>query len=159
LRGKRVVLRPASDDDIPALAAILAEPAVAAWWPDYDEARVRAEIGEAWTILVDGAVAGWLFTPEETDPQFPSVSLDIALGTAFQGQGYGSEALRVAIRHFVGRGYDRFAIDPATDNTQAIRCYEAVGFRPVGVLRRYERVAGGARDGLLMDLLAEELRG
>ena len=33
-------------------------------------------------------------------------------------------------------------------------------FRPVGVMRRYERDADGSgwHDGLLMDLLAEELR-
>jgi RimJ/RimL family protein N-acetyltransferase len=33
------------------------------------------------------------------------------------------------------------------------------GFRPVGILRRYERDADGVgwHDGLLMDLLAEEL--
>jgi aminoglycoside 6'-N-acetyltransferase len=34
-----------------------------------------------------------------------------------------------------------------------------VGYRPVGVLRRYERDVDGTgwHDGLLMDLLAEEL--
>jgi aminoglycoside 6'-N-acetyltransferase len=50
-------------------------------------------------------------------------------------------------------------IDPAADNEAAIRCYAAVGFRPVGVLRRYERDVDGAgrHDGLLMDLLAEDL--
>lgn len=35
----------------------------------------------------------------------------------------------------------------------------SVGFRPVGVMRRNERDADGSgwHDGLLMDLLAEEL--
>ncbi len=57
------------------------------------------------------------------------------------------------------RGHHRLVIDPAADNEPAIRCYTAVGFRPVGVLRRYERNVDGAgwHDGLLMDLLAEEL--
>lgn len=49
-------------------------------------------------------------------------------------------------------------IDPAADNAAAVRCYTKVGFQPVGVLRRYWRDPTGAwRDGLLMDLLAEEL--
>jgi aminoglycoside 6'-N-acetyltransferase len=50
-------------------------------------------------------------------------------------------------------------IDPAADNHAAIRCYAAVGFRPVGIMRCYERNADGAgwHDGLLMDLLADEL--
>jgi aminoglycoside 6'-N-acetyltransferase len=49
-------------------------------------------------------------------------------------------------------------IDPAADNAAAIRAYEKVGFRPVGVMRQYERLPGGEwHDGLLMDLLADEL--
>jgi hypothetical protein len=54
---------------------------------------------------------------------------------------------------------DRLVIDPATANDAAIRCYNAVGFRPVGVMRAYERDTDGDgwHDGLLMDLLAAEL--
>ena len=44
-------------------------------------------------------------------------------------------------------------IDPAADNEPAIRCYTAVGFQPVGRMRRYERDIDGPgwHDGLLMD--------
>jgi len=55
-------------------------------------------------------------------------------------------------------GHHRLVIDPAAHNVAAIRCYRKVGFRPVGVMRRYWRDPSGEwRDGLLMDLLAEEL--
>ena len=56
-----------------------------------------------------------------------------------------------------GRGA-RLTIDPAADNQRAIRAYRRVGFRPVGVMRRYERDVGGDgwHDGLLMELLAGE---
>ena len=55
-------------------------------------------------------------------------------------------------------GHHRLVIDPAADNAAAIRCYSKVGFRPVGVMRKYERgVDGTWHDGLLMDLLAHEL--
>jgi aminoglycoside 6'-N-acetyltransferase len=59
---------------------------------------------------------------------------------------------------FDERGHHRITIDPAADNSAAIRCYEKVGFRRVGVMRRYERDVGGAgwHDGLLMELLAGE---
>jgi aminoglycoside 6'-N-acetyltransferase len=62
------------------------------------------------------------------------------------------------IDHLVDdRGHHRFTIDPAVGNEPAIRCYAAVGFRPVGTMRRYSRAADGTwRDGLLMDLLADE---
>jgi aminoglycoside 6'-N-acetyltransferase len=55
--------------------------------------------------------------------------------------------------------HHRITIDPAAANSQAIRCYTSVGFRPVGVMRRYERGGDGHfHDGLLMDLLRDELR-
>ncbi len=72
----------------------------------------------------------------------------------------GRDAVATLARHLVrDRGHHRITIDPAADNTAAIRCYSAVGFRPVGVMRRYERDVDGEgwHDSLLMDLLAEEL--
>ena len=95
---------------------------------------------------------------EEEEPDYRHASLDIALAAAHQGRGLGPEAMRLAIEHMIeARGHHRFTIDPAAANERAIRAYAAVGFRPVGVMRRYERALDGTwRDGLLMDLLAEE---
>ena len=47
----------------------------------------------------------------------------------------------------------------AASNAAAIRAYEKVGFRRVGVMRSYERDAGGGgwHDGLLMELLARDV--
>lgn len=77
------------------------------------------------------------------------------------GRGLGAEALRTVLRHlFDERGHHRATIDPAVENERAIRSYERVGFRPVGVVRRAERAPDGRwRDALLMDLLADELDG
>lgn len=62
-------------------------------------------------------------------------------------------------RHLVDdRGHRRITIDPAAENLRAIRSYECVGFEPVGRMRAYCRKPDGRWvDGLLMDLLAEEL--
>jgi aminoglycoside 6'-N-acetyltransferase len=56
------------------------------------------------------------------------------------------------------RGHHRITIDPAASNAAAIRAYEKAGFRPVGIMRRYERNVGaeGWHDGLLMELIAGE---
>ena len=55
------------------------------------------------------------------------------------------------------RGHHRLTVDPAAANARAIHVYESLGFKPVGVLREYERVADGVwRDALLMELLAAE---
>jgi aminoglycoside 6'-N-acetyltransferase len=166
LRSERVVLRAVRDDDLAPLVAMLAEPDVARWFGRWDAARVRRDLlapqdDEAvLAIEVEGAVAGMLLVGEETMPDYRHASLDIALAGAHQARGVGPEAMRLAIEHMIeARGHHRFTIDPAAANERAIRAYEAVGFRPVGLMRRYERGLDGTwRDGLLMDLLAEEYR-
>jgi RimJ/RimL family protein N-acetyltransferase len=97
---------------------------------------------------------------EEPEPQYRHASIDVFLDPAVHNRGLGRDAVSTLARHLIeDRGHHRITIDPAVDNLPAIRCYAAVGFRPVGVMRRYERDAagGGWHDGLLMDLLAGEL--
>ena len=86
-------------------------------------------------------------------------SIDIFLTTSRHGEGLGSEAVRVLARYLIEeREHRRLTIDPAADNAAAIRAYEKVGFRRVGVMRSYERGPDGTwHDGLLMEMLAEEL--
>lgn len=157
LHGERLTLRPAVEADVPALLELLAEEEVRAWWGVYDAPRVRRELAEiaTWAIEVDGVVGGWLHTNEEREPSYPSVAFDVLVGKRLRGGGYGREALRVAIGWFAQvHGHHRFTIDPAAENLRAIRAYEAIGFRRVGVLRRYERAPDGLwRDGLLMELV------
>ena len=156
LRGERLLLRRATDDDREALSAILAEPEVVRWWGPFDPETAFDELSSSFVVVVEGAVAGWLVFEEEDWWQYPSVSFDIALTTSLHGRGYGQEALRVAIRHYIARGHHRFSIDPAAENARAIRTYSAIGFKAVGVLRDYEQRDGAWCDGLLMDLLARE---
>jgi aminoglycoside 6'-N-acetyltransferase len=159
LHGKRLTLRPAREDDVDALVAILQEPEVLAWWGRYDAARVRSDLTEirSFAIEVDGTLRGWLHVHEEADPDWPHVAFDVFVSERLRGGGYGREALRIAIHWFSSeRGHHRFTIDPSVENERAIRAYEAVGFRRVGVMRRYERGPDGRwRDGLLMELIVE----
>lgn len=113
-----------------------------------------------WTIEVDGVVAGSIQTAEEADPDYRHASIDLFLGPAFQGRGPGSDAIRTLARWLVeDRGHHRLTIDPSAANERAIRTYTAFGFRPAGVMRRYERGPDGTfHDGLLMDLLRDEFR-
>jgi aminoglycoside 6'-N-acetyltransferase len=162
LEGERVKLRPLQDADLDPLSAVIQEPSVAQWWGESDEPeRLRENLrmdGDAFVIELDGELAGWLGFVEETEPEYRSVGLDISLSERFQGQGLGPDALRTVIRWFAAeRGHHRFTIDPSMQNERAISAYKSVGFKPVGVLRRAELVNGEWTDGLLMDLLIEEL--
>lgn len=166
----RLVLDPLEAADLGPLTALLGEPQVARWWPGYDEARVRDEPktrgddGEYLTVFAvreAGRLLGVVQAIEALDPEYRHAGLDLALGQAGQGRGVGREAVGAVVRWlFVTRGHHRLVIDPAADNTRAIRCYEAVGFRRVGVMRQYERGADGRfHDGLLMELLKDEWQG
>ena len=65
--------------------------------------------------------------------------------------------------HFIdgrwqGGGGPLAVIDPAAANERAIAVYASIGFRPVGIMRSYERGPDGEwHDGLLMDMLKEDL--
>jgi aminoglycoside 6'-N-acetyltransferase len=158
------VLRPLTEADLPALAAIQAQPSVAARWGEPNDADLRAkqdgtEGVVAYAIELEGDVVGLIEYQEEDDPMYRRAGIDIFLSEDVQGRGLGTDAVRTLARYLVhDRGHHRLTIDPAADNVAAIRAYEKVGFRPVGVMRQYERLPGGDwHDGLLMDLLADEL--
>ena len=101
----------------------------------------------------------WRSSWENPDPEFRYANIDLFLDPRFHGRGLGRDAVRALARWLVDeRGHHRLTIDPDLANERAIRAYEAAGFRRVGVLRRYWRGPDGEwRDGLLLDLLAEEL--
>jgi aminoglycoside 6'-N-acetyltransferase len=163
LRGHAVILRPAESADIEPLAAIRATPEVYVRWhggPDLAKA-VAEEIADEPTLVIehDGRVVGAIQYGEESDPDYRHASIDIYLDPAVHGRGLGTDAVRTLSRYLIGeRGHHRLVIDPAADNAAAIRSYTKVGFRQVGIMRRYERGPDGTwHDGLLMDLLADEL--
>lgn len=159
-----LVLRPIVESDVAELRRIHSTAEVAHWWDlpedgfpwsdDPDSTRLAIE--------VDGAVAGLVQFSEELEPKYRHASIDVFLDPALHGRGVGSEAVRRVVRHLIEeRGHHRITIDPAAANGAAIRAYEKVGFRRVGVMRRSERDFGGDgwHDGLLMELLAEEWPG
>ncbi|KDN21189.1 GNAT family N-acetyltransferase [Amycolatopsis rifamycinica] len=162
IHGDRVRLRPIGPADRTRVREILATPEVARWWGDPDrETEGLYEVEEGRSVYViefDGGVVGLIQSCEEPDPQYRHAGIDISVHPAFHGRGIGTDAIRALARHLFAQGHHRLTIDPAASNETAIGVYTKVGFRPVGVLRNYERAPDGTwHDGLLMDLLAGEL--
>jgi aminoglycoside 6'-N-acetyltransferase len=159
-----LVLRPIEPRDVAELRRIHSLPEVARWWdePADDFPETDDSDSTRFVIEVDGTVAGLIQYGEEEEPKYRHAAIDIFLDPAFHGRGLGTEAVRRVARHLIDeRGHHRITIDPAADNRAAIRAYEKVGFRRVGVMREYERDHDGAgwHDGLLMELLARDLEG
>jgi len=164
--GGKVRLRPLVESDRDALIGVLRDPTVVAFWDtrgaevSADELIAGDEDWAVWAVEVDGRFAGSIQAAEEADPDYRHAGIDIFLSSPFQGHGYGTDAVRTLARYlFEVRGHHRLTIDPAASNARAIRTYEKVGFKRVGVMRQYERgVDRTFHDGLLMDMLPGELR-
>jgi len=157
-----MVLRPLAAGDADELRRIHSIEEVTRWWdspaegfPFHDEPDATRLV-----IEVDGAVSGMIQYSEELDPKYRHAGIDVFLDPALRGRGLGTEAVRRVVRHLIDdRGHHRVTIDPAAENRAAIRAYEKVGFRRVGVMRAYERDADGSgwHDGLLLELLATDV--
>jgi aminoglycoside 6'-N-acetyltransferase len=106
-----------------------------------------------------GEVIGFIQYSEELEPDYRHASIDVSVHDRWQGKGLGTDAVVTVARHLLEEcGHHRVTIDPAASNTRAIRSYEKAGFQAVGVMRQYERGGDGTwHDGLLMDLLADDL--
>ena len=166
LPGELVTLRPLLPEDRAAILEVLRDPSVVAIWDtrgaehSADELLAGDHLYNVWVIDVDGEVAGSIQASEHDDEDYKSAGIDIVMHSRFQNRGLGTDAVRTLARYLLEvRGHHRLTIDPAADNLRAIRTYAKVGFKPVGVMRRYERgVDGTYHDGLLMDMLDGELR-
>lgn len=150
-------LRPLVEEDAAELLRIHETPEVLRWWDVPEESFPRDEPESTrLTIEVEGKVAGMIQFWEEPEPKYRHASIDMFLDPKLHNRGIGTEAVRRVVKHLIEeRGHHRVTIDPAADNAAAIRTYEKVGFKPVGVMRAYERDVGGQgwHDGLLMELV------
>ena len=156
-----MILRPLTAPDAAELRRIHSIPEVARWWGLPVEGFPATDEPESTrlTVVLDGVIVGLVQFYEELEPKYRHAAIDLFLDPAVHGRGLGTEAIARVVRHLIDdRGHHRITIDPATANAAAIRTYEKVGFRSVGVMRSYERDVDGEgwHDGLLMELLAGE---
>ena len=166
IEGERVRLREAVEADVDTIVAIRSTPDVVARWgvEDYEE-EVRKSLADddlhylAIEDRAGGSIVGVVQWQEETEPNYRHATIDIFVDPFVHGQGFGTDAIRALARHLVEVvGHHRLTIDPAADNVAAIRSYTKAGFRPVGIMREYERGPDGSwHDGLLMEGLASDL--
>jgi aminoglycoside 6'-N-acetyltransferase len=163
LTGRKVRLRPVRPDDEAVLTRIFTDPEVAKWWGDPERSVADSlsldDTESGFVIELNSEPIGFIQCAEENDPMYRHAGIDISLRSEWQGKGFGPDAIRTLAEHLIKvRGHHRLTIDPAVHNTRAIKAYERVGFKRVGIMRQYERGPDGIwHDGLLMDLLSEDL--
>jgi len=159
LQGPRVRLVAVAPEHHARLDELRLEPGVRRWWQDPDDDWLTDDADTVrYTVLLEGEVIGFAQSYEETDSMYRHAGLDLFLDPAVHGRGLGTETVRVLCAHLIDDlGFHRLVIDPEVANEVAIAVYRKVGFKPVGVMRRYQRDRFGEwKDGLLLDLLADE---
>jgi aminoglycoside 6'-N-acetyltransferase len=157
LRGERVTLVPLHPDHAARLRQIREEPAVERWWgpnePDFPLGDEPTAIRHA--VLLDGEVIGMIQYTEEPEPDHRHAEIDVFLAGGCHGGGLGGDALRTLIGHLAEeRGHHRITIAAEVENHAARRCYEKVGFEPIGVARKASR---NRSTGLWEDEVAYDL--
>ena len=112
---------------------------------------------QAWVIALGDRFIGTL-TIHSMVPADSRASVAIAIfDELLLGQGYGTEALRLAIGHaFKELSVHRLSIRVLASNTRAVRCYEKCGFKAEGRERESARVGHSWEDDLIMGLLQQE---
>ena len=158
MQGERVSLEPVGPEHVEPLREMRASPEVERWWEPAGEGwPLSAEPQvEGLVILAGGEPAGYVQFTEESDPAAKHADVDIFLGPEYQDQGLGTDALRTIVRHLLEeRGHHRITLGTSVENARAIRCYEKVGFRTVGTLRKsaLSHRSGQWEDELLMELV------
>jgi aminoglycoside 6'-N-acetyltransferase len=160
-RSGRVHLRPIVDTDRQRIVEIRSTEEVRRWWRgddfgrEFDDDLADGDLHQFAIDTADGHLVGLIQFSEEHDPDYRHASIDIFVDPRFHHRGFASEAIVTLADHLFDHwDHHRLVIDPAAANEAAIACYTKVGFRPVGVMRAYERSnEGGWSDGLLMDML------
>jgi RimJ/RimL family protein N-acetyltransferase len=179
LTGERVVLRPFSGDDLPAMRAVLLDAEARVLTGSvHDEAQAHDPEGPEeekllldWygsrndqpdrldLAVVDKATAECVGEAvlNEWDPGNESCNFRILIGPRGRDRGLGTEATRLIVGYgFEQLGLHRISLEVYAFNPRARRAYEKVGFRAEGVLRESLRYNGEWIDATLMSILAPE---
>lgn len=167
IRGRRVLLRPTRDEDLPSILAWQNHPEIARWM-DYDrtftleevrtsEARAREE-GHPFVIEVDGRAIGRIGLNgfRERDGV---CALYVFIGEAdVDGRHLGREAILALLGWaFADLGVRLVELWGLAGNARALHTYERCGFRREAVLReRSRRADGWFEDHVVMSVTRPE---
>jgi RimJ/RimL family protein N-acetyltransferase len=170
LRDGNLVLRPWSEDDVPALVEACNDPEITYWIPviprPYTEADALSFVrGESpgvpehsYAITVGDTLVGAIGMSLNSMKYKGAIGYWIA--RAVRARGVCTRALRLLARHGLEElALQRLELITDPDNLASQRVAEKVGFRREGVLRAHLRHPDGRiRDSLMFSLLPGELR-
>ena len=171
LRGEHVLLRPRRREDLARLFQFTNDPEfkrVIGDWPFEPQTLERMERrfddemsqgerdGPRFAIEADDQYIGFAFL-YDIAPASGLCWISIGIGDpAYQGKGYGREALTLLLDYaFRVRNLRRACLHVSATNERAVRLYRALGFVEEGRLRQHEWDGAGYEDVLSMALFRD----
>jgi len=173
LVGPRVLLRPFTLGDVPAVLAYASDPEVTRHlqWDAYDDPATAASFirstlggGDTWfaraiVLRETGAVIGG-GDLRVVSPPDRRAELGYGLARAYWGHGYATEAAGLLVRFgFERLGLTRIQAACAIENERSVGTLERIGMRREGRLAQYRWKAGAARDLYLYAITRDVSRG
>ncbi|MBX5467981.1 MAG: GNAT family N-acetyltransferase [Firmicutes bacterium] len=164
LETARLRVRPLRSEDLPAFAALMADPAVCRFL-EIGPIRSLAELQVLWAWYVHqgrhgvelretGTWIGTVGVALSSNPFYPGGMVGYELARPYWGQGYMREALGAVIAAvFAERQVHRLAAFVMADNAPSQRLLRRLGFRHEGTLRDFGRWKGGYHTMLVFGLL------
>jgi RimJ/RimL family protein N-acetyltransferase len=171
IRTARLILRPLSESDVPALFAIHADPKVMRYWSGTVwkvDQRGRAMVARDLDHSLDDhlrlgielAETGQLIgtcTLFQINDQCARAELGYMLGSFAWGKGYMREALRAFIAHsFTEMNLSRLEADTDPRNEPSLQLLGSLGFVKEGHFRERWVVDGEVSDSAMFGLLRRE---
>lgn len=140
VRGKKVILRTPTEDDLPFFNTLMAdmrvrregqvwhEPATTATWKDRLTEAAKEQNAVVWTIEADGAPAGLAVVTWHSEPGHSDL-WHFAIDPARWGNGLGTDAA-VALHRYLFDYLDRrvVSIGVPADDERALRIAEKLGY-------------------------------
>jgi RimJ/RimL family protein N-acetyltransferase len=167
LHGEKVVLRALERGDLPLIAALRNDLEVESRASDeppvptplavveqrYDERRGRTDGGTWLAVTVDGEVVGDCAV-HTVDTYARTCQLGIALGRAYWGRGYGTDAVRTLTAFaFTHLNMRKVSLEVLADEPRAVGAYRRAGFVEEGRFVQQTWHAGRYHDVLRMAVL------
>ena len=123
-----MTVRPATADDLPAIAAIQRTSAEAAQWNPAEYLDYRTTVA-----ISDGAIVGFLVTRMVAEGECEI--LNVAVAPGFRRRGIARDLLSVLLRTFAGVIF----LEVRESNQAAQNLYQSLGFQRVGTRPDYYR--------------------
>jgi RimJ/RimL family protein N-acetyltransferase len=169
LRDEELLLRPLTEEDVPAVVAACQDPDLARFIPGFpspyteSHARIwiesRPDLETARTFLIVDATRGALYGAIEVRlGELGSIGYWIAAEA--RGRGIATRATRLLAKWAVTEGgVERLELTTHPANVASQRVAEKAGFTREGTLRAHTKFPDGRRDSVMFSLLPADLGG